>query len=148
MERQEAAVLLAKITAFDRRTTGEADDVAWSDALTTARVGLREALIAVTEYYTQHREWIMPSDVIRIAHDNRARALKDAGTPDYPPGLTWEQEREWRMVWVQEIAGGSTPAEAQDIADRRFKIERQEISPRPVAQLIAGSRLAKGSRAS
>lgn len=72
MNLTEAAVVLAKAAAFDRRTVGDADILAWHDALSDVAAG--DCLAAVTEHYRGSTEWLMPAHVRRIANDlNRAR---------------------------------------------------------------------------
>jgi hypothetical protein len=69
----EAAQVLAKAAAFDRRTVGEIDARAWAEVL--GHVSLDDALAAVTRHYAGSREWIMPSDVreqVRQIHNDRS----------------------------------------------------------------------------
>lgn len=79
MNLKEAALVLAKCQAFDRRTVGVADINAWWEVLHD--VDAVDALDAVTRYYRDSREWIMPSDVRRLAADinrDRRRAQREA----------------------------------------------------------------------
>ena len=72
MTPQEAAAVLAKAQAYDRRTVGEADILAWQEAL--ADVDLADALAAVTAHYRESTDWLMPAHVLRIAaHLTRER---------------------------------------------------------------------------
>jgi hypothetical protein len=76
---QETALVLAKCQAFDRRTVGIADVKAWWEVLHD--VDVADALDAVTRYYRDCREWIMPSDVRGIACDierERHRVQREA----------------------------------------------------------------------
>ncbi|WP_213452870.1 hypothetical protein [Rhizomonospora bruguierae] len=66
----EAAAVLAKAAAFDRRTVGDADILAWHEIL--ADVAVDDALAAVAAHYRDTRDWLMPSDVIRLARKVRA----------------------------------------------------------------------------
>jgi len=63
--------VLAKAAAFDQRTIGQADVLAWTEVLHSLE--LPDALEAVTRHYTESRERLMPADVIR-----HARAARDA----------------------------------------------------------------------
>lgn len=75
MNLAEAAAVLAKAAAFDRRTVGEADILAWHDALGDLPAG--DCLAAVTEHYRESTEWLMPAHVRRIADTlDRARRRK------------------------------------------------------------------------
>ena len=79
MDLEETGRLLAKCAAFDRRTVGEADIRAWHEVFRD--IPLADALVAVTRWYSTHREWVMPSDVRSIALDierDRRRAIRDA----------------------------------------------------------------------
>lgn len=75
MNLAEAAAVLAKAAAFDRRTIGEADILAWHDAL--ADLPLGDCLAAVTEHYRDSTDWLMPAHIRRTANDlDRARRRK------------------------------------------------------------------------
>lgn len=69
MTLEEAIDLLALAAAFDRRTIGEADAVAWHAAL--GDLGFGDAQAAVIGHYRESRDWIMPADV-----RNRVRAMR------------------------------------------------------------------------
>lgn len=82
MNQAEAARLLSMASAYDRRTIGEADALAWADALHD--VDYSDAAQAVREHYRDSREWLMPADV-----RNRVKAIRDdrlRSTPIEPPG--------------------------------------------------------------
>lgn len=57
----DAARLLALAAAFDRRTIGEADAVAWADALDGLTVD--ECSTAIRAHYRQTTEWLMPAHI-------------------------------------------------------------------------------------
>lgn len=72
-------MVLAKCQAFDRRTVGVADVEAWWEVLND--IDAQDALDAVIRHYRDRREWIMPSDVRRLAADidrERRRADREA----------------------------------------------------------------------
>lgn len=72
MNLTEAAVVLAKAAAFDRRTVGDTDILAWHDALSDLPTA--DCLTAVTEHYRESTDWLMPAHIRRIANDlDRAR---------------------------------------------------------------------------
>ncbi|WP_084965278.1 hypothetical protein [Thermoactinospora rubra] len=73
----EAAVLLGVCAAYDRRTVGEADAIAWAQALDD--ITLDEARAAVIQHYRESRDWIMPADVRTLVR--RARELRLAARP-------------------------------------------------------------------
>ncbi len=67
--------VLSKCAAFDRRTIGEADALAWSEAI--GDLNRTDALAAVTAWYRSHREFVMPSDIRSGAETIRAERLRD-----------------------------------------------------------------------
>lgn len=71
----ETARLLAACAAYDRRTVGDMDVIAWHKAI--GHLDVADSLEAVAKHYATTREWIMPSDVaegvraIRAERDRR-----------------------------------------------------------------------------
>lgn len=75
----DAARVLAKAAAFDQRTIGEADVMAWCEALPD--VDGADALVAVSRHYTETDQRIMPVHVRRIAEQigrERRRVIREA----------------------------------------------------------------------
>ena len=98
MKKSEAAQLLAWCAAFDQRTIGDADVLAWSEALSSPWVpnlGLEEAQAAVTAHYQATAQRIAPADILKRVKDTRAlnmaRALPKA--EGVPPNDDWQQAR-------------------------------------------------------
>lgn len=68
----EIAQILAKAAAFDQRTVGQADILAWHDAIGDINPG--DALDAVSQHYRESTDRLMPAHVRRIADQlDRAR---------------------------------------------------------------------------
>lgn len=65
----ETARVLAKAAAFDQRTIGESDVLAWHEAL--ADLNGADALNAITQHYATSDQRIMPVHVRRLATDIR-----------------------------------------------------------------------------
>jgi hypothetical protein len=63
--------LLTYIVAYDRRTTGRADVIAWHDAATRANWTTTEAQEAVKIHFTHSTEWLMPGHITQIIKTNR-----------------------------------------------------------------------------
>lgn len=88
MNVDDTAKVLAKAAAFDRRTVGESDILAWHQAISD--LDPLDALDAVTAHYQHETRWLMPADVRghaeeaskRRAASKRQRLLGDAGWPD------------------------------------------------------------------
>jgi hypothetical protein len=75
----ETARVLSKAAAFDQRTIGEADVMAWHEAL--ADLDASDALAAVSRHYADSEQRIMPVHVRRLATEinrDRRRALREA----------------------------------------------------------------------
>jgi hypothetical protein len=120
MNRADTAELLALCAAFDRRTVGKADVVAWQKLL--AHYAYEDAEAAVNEHYSSEHRWIMPADVIRIVRRIRAQRITDAvlvydGNPD-ESGL--DSARSLRQLQRAAGDGKVGPRTAlQAIPDRR-----------------------------
>jgi hypothetical protein len=148
VKKSEVATILAKIAAYDRRTVGEADVEAWAEAL-DGLVTVQDAMTAVRDHFRESSEWIMPVDIIKRSRGIRSLRINLAGAPDYPPGLTWEQERRWLKEWHRALSfPRALPSNAQFNADRALNITRIEsayLSPEEAkAKLDALSLQLKG----
>lgn len=64
MNRAEVAQLLAYAAAFDKRTIGDADVLAWYDVLD--RTPYEPAKAAVREWYREHPEPVTPAHIHRV----------------------------------------------------------------------------------
>lgn len=141
MRRSEAGVLLAKMSAFDRRTIGEADIEAWAEAL--GDVPLSDALDAVTEHYRAQSRWIMPSDVLTACRLTQSSRLIAAGTPPIPGDLTQQQERIWRRRWCELVKSGESADDAAAVVSAEMVLPKElPAADRSTAlhQLIQGSK--------
>jgi hypothetical protein len=89
MNRPEVTRLLAYCQAFDQRTVGEADELAWLDVL--GDLSFAESKEAARQWYSEHRERIMPGDIrslVRVMHSAKLsdRSIYEALTvPDADP---------------------------------------------------------------
>ena len=70
MTPSQVAVLLGMCAAYDSRTVGESDVVAWHAILD--KYHLADAREAVIEHYTRSRDRIMPADVVAAARKARS----------------------------------------------------------------------------
>jgi hypothetical protein len=91
MNDDEILNLLEIAQAFDKRTIGEPDVVAWTDSAKRGRWTYDEAQEVIKEYYartTAERPWIMPSHVTNMVRANRdveaMRFRRDALPPINP----------------------------------------------------------------
>ncbi len=77
MNHREVAQVLAKAAAFDRRTVGEADIMAWHEAI--GDLAVEEALAGVTRWYRDRADWLMPShlrEAVRLVRADRRREAR------------------------------------------------------------------------
>ena len=76
MTLDETIDLLATCAAYDRRTIGKTDAVAWHAVV--CDLPFADAQQAVFAHYSESREWIMPADV-RQRVKRKQRDLADRG---------------------------------------------------------------------
>lgn len=109
MNLTETATLLAVVQAFDRRTVGETDVIAWQRALVDTVFD--DARDAVVEHYRDHREWLMPSDVVKGANmiawrraGERRRTELEAADQDWKPAETTAPLSDSELVAFEQAA--------------------------------------------
>lgn len=143
MNLAEAAVLVAHIVAYDNRSNDDLTDRVWQTALND--VELTDALAAIDAHYRESTKWLMPAEVRERVKKLRRDRLAVAGLPDIPSGLDQIQERQWSRAWCRAVGSGLSREEATSMVDQAAGIVRELESPRPVAQLIAGSKIGQAS---
>lgn len=107
MKPSEVAELLTFAAAFDRRTVGKADALAWHTVL--GDLDLEQARQAVADHYANSRDWIMPSDIRQRVRRARAELVKDF---QYQPGSPDETAAEYlarRQQQLEAVADGRRP---------------------------------------
>lgn len=67
MNLSETADLLSAMSAFDRRTIGDGDVIAWQAVLPDA--AFEDCLEAIKRHYAEHTEWMMPAHVRHLVRD-------------------------------------------------------------------------------
>lgn len=137
MNRAEAAHLLALCSAFDNRTIGDADVLAWADVL--ADVPFIDAKTAVKAFYGRETRRVMPADVkagvrlIRRDRLDRADAsFRYLGDPDD----TDEYARQL-AAHRRAIGDGAEPVMPVLERDRPSDRELQSVFRRPPRALEA-----------
>lgn len=105
----ETIDLLTAAAAFDRRTVGKADAIAWH--ATVGDLALDDCRAAVIAHYTETTEWLMPAHVRQRVKAIRARRLQDTEIPAPPPELLDDPPayRAWLRESARRIADGETP---------------------------------------
>ena len=116
MEAHDVQRVLAKCAAFDNRKPDPMAVAAWSEAL-DRDVTVQDALAAVSVYYANTRQWIMPSDVnaaCRAMRGQRIRDELDARGNLLPDGLGDEPalEARWRKESLRALGQGATREQA------------------------------------
>lgn len=120
----QTAELLGFCAAFDRRTVGKADVLAWQTVL--ADIDYDAARQAVAQHYAVETRWIMPADIRNAVH--RARANTAANFQG--PGLSAE---------IPDADPDDIPAYLDAIRSQRVRAaEGLPMRRRPVAELVAG----------
>jgi len=138
MEATDVIDVLKACAAYDQRTTGDADVIAWTVAL-PEQITKAAAMEAVVAHYQESPMPMRVADLIRIVRATRRCRTAAAGQPDFPPGLTFTQEQRYRRAWFAMIGDGVEPEAATAAVDARFKITRPEMKPRPVRALVQGA---------
>lgn len=112
MTDEEIIDLLTTAAAFDRRTVGDADVIAWRAAV--GDLDFPDAQLAVTQHYTNSTDWLMPAHVRTRVKAIRAARLASGPMPAPAPELTDDPER-YKLAFraeLKRIAGGwSMPKE-------------------------------------
>jgi hypothetical protein len=145
----ETIDLLTTAAAFDRRTVGEADAIAWHAAI--GDLSFDDSRAAVVAHYTETSDWVMPAHVRA-----RVRAMRrDRLTREIIPALPAEiadQPSRYRgelRERIREIADGHsvqhaiTPVPAQ--APRAVAVVRGELGPAlpPAERTLAPQEIAR-----
>lgn len=124
MRPSEAATVVARLSAIDRRPESEATAMAWADALDDTMT-LPDALEAVRIHQTNSTDWCQPAHLNRIVRDMRRDRLAHAGVPPLPHGLTQAEERRWLAAWRAAAADG----QADPAAIANHTVRNQQIAP-------------------
>lgn len=96
MNDDEIVDLLTAVAAYDRRTGGKGDVIAWRAAAHAAGWTFEEALAAVAEHFAHSTAWLMPAHVTAIikAHRrDRAERYAHRGLPAAPPASPETRQR-------------------------------------------------------
>lgn len=122
MNQAQAKTLLTYIAAIDHRNIDiEAEAVLWADLLDD--IPYEPAKAAVREYYREESRWITPAEVRRRARATRAEQTRRPASPG--PEAVPDADPDDVRAYLQAVAEG------------RWR-EPGELSPRPVAALLAG----------
>lgn len=104
MNRSEVAALLALAAAYDQRTIGQSDVLAWHELL--ADTNAADAMAVVKNHYATQRQRLLPVDVIEGVKRIRNKRLDDNPMPQPPAELTEPEYRAWLRATTRAIADG------------------------------------------
>jgi hypothetical protein len=100
MNEAEAGGVLAKAAAFDRRRVGDAEILAWHEALADLELG--DCLDAVTAHYRESPDWLTPAHVrkhaVRLRNDRYE-----------------ERQRQARQLALTAAAPAGRPAQVDEL---------------------------------
>lgn len=120
---EETIDLLTAAAAFDRRTVGKADAVAWHAAIGDLRFeDCQEAVIA---HYRETSDWLMPTHVRQRVRAVRAHRIEDAEVPAPPSELADNPSAYQAALRAARvaIADGADPRPAVELVTRRARRE-------------------------
>ncbi|MEU3851769.1 hypothetical protein [Streptomyces sp. NPDC029554] len=123
MTPSETAELLGFAAAFDRRTVGKADVLAWQTIL--GDIDYTAARAAVTAHYGRETRWIMPADIRQHVLTQRADTAADIQGPGLPAA-------------IPDADPDDVPAYLAAVKEQRTRAADGELKRRPVAELLAG----------
>lgn len=135
MNLPETARLLTMIAAFNNRTIGEADVIAWQSVLPD--VPLEDAEEAVRRHYAENTEWLMPAHVRRLVRDIRTEREMTARATGWAPGQAGVPKDRPLPEITGRIADGDVSGEMRELirellAERFPDASREKLMPRRV----------------
>ncbi|QMU19331.1 hypothetical protein [Gordonia rubripertincta] len=105
MNRNEVVDLLTAASAYDRRTIGEGDVRAWSEAATRAGWTFEKALDALHDHFASTSKWLMPGHIterIRLSTRQPAPANEVLSLSAAPPASA--ERRAELMAEIRKLA--------------------------------------------
>lgn len=137
MTPSEVVDVLTKCAAFDQRTIGEGDVLAWHEVI--GRMDLGDCLNAVTKYYTENgaeARRVMPADVKRLAagfRDQR-QARENQAARAIGPGPTVRNRSAEVNALIASVVEKLPSPDIHDRAVERARQERGRPQPHRPAQ--------------
>ncbi|MET9012285.1 hypothetical protein ABZX74_15405 [Streptomyces olivaceoviridis] len=122
MTPSQTAELLGFAAAFDRRTVGKSDALAWHTILHD--IDYQDAKAAVANHYATETRWIMPADIRNAVTKARADTAANIQGPGLPPE-------------IPDADPDDVPAYLAAVRQQRHRAA-EGLKPRPVKELLAG----------
>lgn len=129
----EASQGLTIIARIDNRHWDETSAAVWAGAI-NPDVTVDEYLAAVRMHIATSTEWATPAHInnlIATVRTERRRRIHDAGPPDFPDDLTYQQEQEYRRGYHRLVGDGLSKADAQSQLDSTGSHTRRELTGAP-----------------
>lgn len=120
---EDIGAVLGDAAAFDNRTIGKADTLAWFRAI--GHLNVTEARSAVIAHYSETRDRLMPFDVLRIVRTERGRRLAAANIVYEPIG------GETVRQFMARIAGLVRAAADGQLGPRPIALALEAAGPAP-----------------
>lgn len=95
MNAEETGRVLAKCASYDRRKTGDAETIAWFQAI--GDLAYSDCIAAVIAHYRETTDWCMPAHIRNRVKEARAQRIQDADIPPPPPELL-DDPTAWRAA--------------------------------------------------
>ena len=123
MTLEETVDLLTAAAAFDRRTVGEADAIAWHAAIGDLR--FEDCRTAVVAHYTETTDWLMPAHVREGVRKIRDQRLRETEIPPPPREIADDPGAYCAALRAAElaIADGRDPQQAMAAVARQVRRE-------------------------
>lgn len=141
----EAAIVLGWAAAIDGREESEIAAQAWAKAL-DPRLTVADAEWIITDHYKRETWKVMPAHINERYKQVRHDRTKDTAWPDPPSELDGgtKGEIEWRRTYMEAIADGRSPAQADAKACSAVSVTRKaiEAAPRPVTAVLTAHKAA------
>jgi hypothetical protein len=133
----ETALMLAQIQAYDQRTVGESDVIAWHSLLADAP--FEDCQEAVRQHYAEHTDRIMPAHVRRLVRGMASQREMTARATGWAPGQAGVPKDQAlpEVTSGERLALSDLPAAVADLVARvRAELpegSREALRPRAVA---------------
>lgn len=113
----ETVDVLTVAAAYDRRTIGQADAIAWHAAI--GDLPFRDARQAVIDHYRESTDWLMPAHVRERVDAVRFGRLRQNPIPPPPPELLDNPQAYREYVRDKGTAIANNEPERKQIGDGR-----------------------------
>lgn len=134
MNQSEVIDILTLAQAYDKRTLGEVDAVAWLDIANRGRWTFDEAAEAVRDYYAfsiAERPFIMPSHITNAIRARRQDEAMRRQTEELKPGNP-DRARELKQA-IAEIANAKAiPGEPRPLRNKALGVKCPHCNAEPL----------------